>query len=115
MSRFVLEFTLRLTTAGLPPPSTAFLGKDGAGQQTMGELPEKPHWSCLIACSVSCLFLPCNVEQELKVRHWADPEHTLSTLVITTDLPDLITDPEVAMVIQPNSTRWLHIFCFTGG
>ena len=47
MSRFVLEFTLRLTTAGLPPPSTAFLGKDGAGQQTMGELPEKPHWSCL--------------------------------------------------------------------
>ena len=69
----------------------------------------------LIACSVSCLFLPCNVEQEEKGRHWADPEHTLSTLVITTDLPDLITDPEVAMVIQPNSTRWLHIFCFTGG
>ena len=72
----------------------------------------------LIACSVSCLFLPCNVEQEEKVRHWADPEHTLSTLVITTDLPDLITDPvgdpELAMVIQPNSTRWLHIFCFTG-
>ena len=51
--------------------------------------------------------------------HWADPEHTLSTLVITTDLPDLITDPvgdpELAMVTQPNSTRWLHIFCFTGG
>ena len=64
---------------------------------------------------MSCLFLPCNVEHEEKVMHWADPEHTLSTLVITTDLPDLITDPEVAMVTQPNSTRWLHIFCFTGG
>ena len=73
----------------------------------------------LRAFSVSCLFLPCNVEQEEKVMHWADPEHTLSTLVITTDLPDLITDPvgdpELAMVIQPNSTRWLHIFCFTAG
>ena len=73
----------------------------------------------LIACSVSCLFLPCNVEHEEKVMHWADPEHTLSTLVITTDLPDLITDPvgdpELAMVTQPNSTRWLHIFCLTAG
>jgi len=113
MSRFVLEFTSTLI-AGLPPSSKAFLGKD-AGQQTIGELPEKPHWSCLIVCSVSCLFLPCKVGQELKARHWSDPEQTLSTLVITTDLLDLITDPEVAMIIQPNSTRWLNIFCFTGG
>ena len=45
MSRFVLEFTSTLT-AGFPPPSAAFRGKDG-WQQTMGELPEKPHWSCL--------------------------------------------------------------------
>ena len=68
----------------------------------------------LRAFSVSCLFLPCNVEQEEKGRHWADPEHTLSTLVITTDLPDLITDPEVVMAIQPNSTRWLNIVSVTG-
>jgi len=112
MSRFVLEFTSTLT-AGFPPPSAAFRGKDG-GQQTMGELPEKPHWSCLIVCSVSCLSLPCSVGQEEKGRHWSDPEHTLSTFVITTDRLDLITDPEVAMVIQPNSTRWLNIVCITG-
>ena len=59
---------------------------------------------------MSCLFLPCNVEQEEKGRHWADPEHTLSTLVITTDLLDLITDPEVAMVIQLKNNRRLNIF-----
>ena len=69
----------------------------------------------LIVCSVSCLSLPCKVGQEEKGRHWADPEHTLSTFVITTDLPDLIADPEVAMVIQPNRARWVHILCFTGG
>ena len=56
MSRFVLEFTSTLT-AGLPPPSTAFLGKDG-GQQTMGELPEKPHWSCLEDYVVEFIVTP---------------------------------------------------------
>ena len=45
MSRFVREFTLTLT-AGLSLLVTAFRGKDG-GQQTIGELPEKPHCSCL--------------------------------------------------------------------
>ena len=74
----------------------------------------------LRAFSVSCLFIPCNVEQEEKVMHWADPEHTLSTVGNITDLPDLImvgdiTDPEVATVIQPNSTSWIHIFCITAG
>ena len=69
----------------------------------------------LRAFSVSCLFIPCNVEQEEKVMHWVDPEHTLSVVGNITDLPDLITDPEVTAVIQPNSTRWLHIFCFTAG
>ena len=56
------------------------------------------------------MFLPFKAEQEEKVKHWDEPEHTLSTLVITTDLLDLITDPEVAMVIQPKNTRRLNIF-----
>jgi len=127
MSRFVREFTLTLT-AGLSLLVTAFRGKDG-GQQTIGELPEKPHWSCLeithychnffdisihsktwrqlqylMACSVSCLFLPCNIVQDENGRHWFDPGHTLSTLVIT-------TDAEVAMIIKLITTSWLNMVC----
>ena len=129
MSRFVREFTLT-STAGLSLLVTAFRGKDG-GQQTIGELPEKPHWSCLeithychnffdisihsktwrqlqylMACSVSCLFLPCNIVQDENGRHWFDPGHTLSTLVIT-------TDAEVAMIIKLITTRWLNMVCIT--
>jgi len=104
MSRFVREFTLT-STAGLSLLVTAFRGKDG-GQQTIGELPEKPHWSCLMACSVSCLFLPCNVVQDENGRHWFEPGHTLSTLVIT-------TDAEVAMIIKLITTRWLNMVCIT--
>jgi len=108
MSRLVREFTLTLI-AGFSLLVTAFRGKDG-GQQTIGELPEKPHWSCLMACSVSCLFLPCNIVQDENGRHWFEPGHTLSTLVIT-------TDADVAMTIKLITTRWrwLNMVCITRG
>ena len=59
-----------------------------------------------MACSVSCLFLPCNIVQDENGRHWFEPGHTLSTLVIT-------TDAEVAMITHVNRTSWLHIVCIT--
>ena len=60
----------------------------------------------LMACSVSCLFLPCNIVQDENGRHWFEPGHTLSTLVIT-------TDAEVAMIIKLIRTRWLNMVCIT--
>ena len=59
-----------------------------------------------MACSVSCLFLPCNIVHEENGRHWFEPGHTLSTLVIT-------TDAEVAMIIKLITTRWLNMVCIT--
>ena len=68
----------------------------------------------LIVSRVSCLFLPCKAVQEEKETHWLEPEHTLSTLVITTDLPDLITDAEIALLVtQQRNTNCLHIFSIT--
>ena len=68
----------------------------------------------LIVSRVSCLFLPCKAVQEEKETHWLEPEHTLSTLVITTDLPDLITDAEIALLVtQPRNTNCLHILSVT--
>ena len=55
---------------------------------------------------MSCLFLPCNIVQDENGRHWFEPGHTLSTLVIT-------TDAEVAMIIKLNTTRWLNMVCIT--
>merc|ERR1719270_1203373 len=104
MSRFVREFTLT-STAGLLLLVTAFRGKDG-GQQIIGELPEKPHWSCLMACSVSCLFLPCNIVHDENGRHWCESRFAFSSLFIT-------TDAEVAMIIKLIRTRWLNMVCIT--
>ena len=60
------------------------------------------------------MFLPCKAVQEEKETHWLEPEHTLSTLVITTDLPDLITDAEIALLVtQPRNTNCLHILSVT--
>ena len=59
-----------------------------------------------MACSVSCLFLPCNIVHDENGRHWFEPGHTLSTLVIT-------TDAEVAMTIKLITTRWLNMVCIT--